>query len=454
MTLGPLFPATPSGAGSGTVTSVGVSGGTTGIGVSGSPVTTSGTITLTVPSATSSASTIVARDANQNAFANNFISKATNVVSAGGTTTLTSASTMIQNLTGATTQTFKLPDATTLSVGYTFVFNNNSSGNLSVVDNGSNAITTILPGSRADIIAIAVSTANGSWDVHFGLPSNTTWGTSGLSINDTLFTLQDNADTTKKAKFELSSITTGTSRTLTVPDADLTIAGIATTQTLTNKTLVDASTSIVDDGDATKVLKFQCSGIATGTTRTITVPDASGTATLLGNSSTGSGSVVLATSPTLVTPTLGVAAATSINFGGSALANFIDWTTYTPTVTLVGGAGNTVPQYTTNIGYYTQIGKLITVMVYLTGDGGNEGAGTGQINIALPVSASSNQPTYYVPCGQYLNNTAFVIAAGQIQASASTIELGRNNAGAFAAVTGADQNNATRSMRLTFQYMV
>lgn len=46
---------------------------------------------------------------------------------------------------------------------------------------------------------------------------------------------------------------------------------------------------------------------------TITFPATTGTVTVLGNTSTGSGSVVLATSPTLVTPTLGVASATSIN---------------------------------------------------------------------------------------------------------------------------------------------
>ncbi len=58
---------------------------------------------------------------------------------------------------------------------------------------------------------------------------------------------------------------------------------------------------------------FKITGASTSGTRTITFPDASGTATLLGNSSTGSGSVVLTTSPTLVTPTLGAALATSIN---------------------------------------------------------------------------------------------------------------------------------------------
>src|SRR3989344_1262948 len=58
---------------------------------------------------------------------------------------------------------------------------------------------------------------------------------------------------------------------------------------------------------------FKFTGASTSGTRTITFPDASGTATLLGNTSTGSGSVVLATSPTLTTPTIGAATATSIN---------------------------------------------------------------------------------------------------------------------------------------------
>lgn len=46
---------------------------------------------------------------------------------------------------------------------------------------------------------------------------------------------------------------------------------------LSDASFQDALFSITDDGDATKVVKFQASGITTGTTRTQTVPDASGT---------------------------------------------------------------------------------------------------------------------------------------------------------------------------------
>lgn len=67
--------------------------------------------------------------------------------------------------------------------------------------------------------------------------SGTIGNTSTVTLKDANFTLQDDSDTTKQLQFQLSGITTATTRTLTVPDANTTLVGTDTTQTLTNKTL-------------------------------------------------------------------------------------------------------------------------------------------------------------------------------------------------------------------------
>ncbi len=62
-------------------------------------------------------------------------------------------------------------------------------------------------------------------------------GPNYAALVDTSWELKDGADPTKILKFELSSITTATTRTLTIPNASDTIAVLALAQTLAAKTL-------------------------------------------------------------------------------------------------------------------------------------------------------------------------------------------------------------------------
>lgn len=76
--------------------------------------------------------------------------------------------------------------------------------------------------------------------------------TTGASFQDSTFSIYDNSDITKLLQFQLSGITTGTTRTLTVPDASTTLVGIDTAQTLTNKTLTSpVMSSITNTGTLT-----------------------------------------------------------------------------------------------------------------------------------------------------------------------------------------------------------
>ncbi len=104
----------------------------------------------------------------------------------------------------------------------------------------------------------------------------------------------------------------------------------------------------------------------------------------LTNAVTGTGKMVLDTSPTLVTPVLGAATATTIN--GVTLDNNA-WTTYSPTITSQGG---TFTGATTTIsGRYKQIGKTVFMQadVLLTALG--SGSPTGGLRISLPLTAAN-----------------------------------------------------------------
>lgn len=101
----------------------------------------------------------------------------------------------------------------------------------------------------------------------------------GNTFGDDLFRVFDDADNTRELAFEVGGIATGTTRTITMIDEDLTIVGLDNVQTLMNK-IIDATNS-VDDGalSANVVFNNQVNTFGLGFRQTVTA-DLAGTAGL------------------------------------------------------------------------------------------------------------------------------------------------------------------------------
>src|SRR5688572_16887100 len=115
-------------------------------------------------------------------------------------------------------------------------------------------------------------------------------GTGGGAVLDGDFVIQNTTDNTKEVVFDLSGVTTGQTRVLIVPDASMTLVGTTLAQTLSNKTLGNTTVLTIKDGsltlqntaETTKQAIFDLSGITAGQTRSVVIPDATSTAVIGG----------------------------------------------------------------------------------------------------------------------------------------------------------------------------
>lgn len=128
------------------------------------------------------------------------------------------------------------------------------------------------------------------------------------------------------------------------------------------------------------------------------------------------------------------------------------WRTFTPRIVNTG-AGVT-PDYVTNAGRYMVANNVVRCDILLDGNGGTPGAGAGQLSVSLPVLPSPLRLGAFLDnLGYVLNNANYSKLLGILDPTSSFMALSQwATASTIGALTGADQNNAIRTIRLHFWY--
>ena len=333
---------TPSG--SGTVTSVDVSGGTTGLTTSGGPVTSSGTVTL----------------AGTLAVANGGTGTATPSIVAGSNVTVTGT---WPNQTIASTSSGGVSYTVVKTANYTAA---NNDGVLTNTTGGAFTVTLPTSPSVGNIVLV--------------IDSFSQWGTNNLTVDPTaLIKIAGNT-----AGDTLICDITGATVTLVYTGATYgwnvaaqvggnggTAVTLTGTQTLTNKTIAYGSNTLTD---VVGVTATQTLTNKTLTSPTLTTPVASTTIGVGGATASASGAGI--TFP----------ATQSASTDANTLDDYEEGT-WTPSVSLNTG---TATAYTIGTATYTKTGRMVVVLGSIIPTNGTLGSAGGYIRMTgLPFTVGT-----------------------------------------------------------------
>ena len=165
----------------------------------------------------------------------------------------------------------------------------------------------------------------------------------------------------------------------------------AATATLTNKSLSDNTTYFIDENDATKRMQLQLSSIGTGATRILTVPNFNGTISTIAGTETLTNKTL--TLPVLSFPSISspIEPVTVNNSSPSATLNY-----YVNANTVVYHTTSATNDFTWNVGYdgtttlntWLANGRALTIVLLITN------AGTAYYPNAFSIDGTSVTPKY------------------------------------------------------------
>ncbi|MBI5036358.1 S-layer family protein, partial [Candidatus Micrarchaeota archaeon] len=183
-----------------------------------------------------------------------------------------------------------------------------------------------------------INVTNGTGSITLALPQDIATTSTPTFANENLTSATNQLVLGTTNTTTINSVAPTLSRIATIPalSSNDTFAFLNQSQTLTNKTLIDNSTTFANNTDNTKAAKLDLSTVTTGTTRTLTVPNQNGTI------------AVAATSPIALDATTGTISCPTCLASSNVVTSL---NSLTGGLTISGGGINTI----------STVGSTITV---------------------------------------------------------------------------------------------